>query len=163
MFYQNIEILSATSCQDGFQFHCTTGIYVLRQMSCKCPINSQHNVNTNTSISINHQISIHIYMYLYRLLHMFISTIQRTTPGCSFHFYSNSNPCWPTWTKEPSCQWWTIGWGRSASPEPCRHATQASCGTHPHARGAQGIRDDETGTYRKTRSPSGLRLVFLNL
>lgn len=55
MFYQNIEILSATSCQDGFQFHCTTGIYVLRQMSCKCPINSQHNVNTNTSISINHR------------------------------------------------------------------------------------------------------------
>lgn len=56
MFYQNIEILSATSCQDGFQFHCTTGIYVLRQMSCKCPINSQHNVNTNTSISINHRL-----------------------------------------------------------------------------------------------------------
>ena len=55
MFYQNIEILSATSCQDGFQFHSTKGIYVLRQISCKCPINCQYNVNTNTSISINHR------------------------------------------------------------------------------------------------------------
>lgn len=47
MFDQNIEILSATSCQDGFQFHCTKAFMCF----VKWVVNARSTVST-TSIQI---------------------------------------------------------------------------------------------------------------